>query len=149
MHLLIDLDNCVAEDFWRLHLIDWANPDMDARFRQYHLACVHDPAHHLFLTKLATRLTIITARPIEYAAQTIDWLTRHKVEYASLYMRPKGDHRQSVIVKEELLSMVKRPIDWAVDDRADIVTMYRRYSVPASILAIHDIDWKENPRGRG
>ena len=49
-YIILDLDGCISDDRWRLHLIDHNEPDMTKRYEKYHSVCDSDPPinRHLF-----------------------------------------------------------------------------------------------------
>ena len=57
---------------------------------------------------------------------TEQWLYNNHVPYQHLFMRQSGDHRQDNIVKQEILDRLpKNQIDYILDDRNQVVSMWR------------------------
>jgi hypothetical protein len=157
MRVIFDIDNCLADDEWRLKYIDWSCSDLEARYAQYHAKSYADkPAN---LDKLARhvarghRLTFFTSRPVSIETQTRGWIEHAlgiEAPMYDLFMRNSGDHRHGVDVKQEMLrhlanpnhgyvfSNVPRDIVCAYDDREDIVRMYASHGIMARRLAIHE-----------
>lgn len=151
-----DLDNCLANDGWRLKFIDFSTSDMDQRYAAYHAAAPEDQANStaagLFRWLHSAHTTFvpvfISARPESCRAATWSWLQKwlgiRDTPGAALWLRPEGQHLGTVETKEDLLErfMRLRHIDapaivMAFDDRADIVEMYRSKGIPAFQLAAH------------
>ena len=149
-----DLDNCLSDDRSRIKLIDWANPDMTARYAAYHAACVNDPARNvevfLAITQLA-RPIFFTGRPESVRTDTSRWVRCElDIQQPLILMRRNDDHRPSVQVKSEMLAQYKFVLHQrnpysqdacyaAFDDREDIVDMYRQCGLDAALLSIHSV----------
>lgn len=162
-HVIFDLDNCLADDAWRIPLIDWTTDDMDARYDRYHAACGGDRVGNLGVlaqhrSKGHTPV-FMTARPTTVMAQTRLWIEEQlglSRDAYILLMRNVGDHRRSFMVKEDQLAHLLSvdngygPTDTsqvvtAYDDRRDIVAMYRRNGVRAEVLSIHGVCAMQEP----
>ncbi len=135
--LIVDLDNCISHDQWRLGLIRWDTDNMFIRFHGYHAACVGDQPGNLHI--LTEPYVIFTARPETYRRHTEQWLRQHKLTPYAVHMRRDGDHRPSLIVKEEMtLKVIQHSITMAYDDRNDIVEMYQRHGIAATRLCLYE-----------
>ncbi len=92
---------------------------------------------------MAWRASIVlcTGRQEQHRAVTEEWLARHHVPFAYLYMRPTEDYRDDTEIKAELLTKILkdgwRPI-MAFDDRNKVVAMWRRLGVPCAQVAEGD-----------
>lgn len=89
-------------------------------------------------------IIIGTARPNEngYKKMTEEWLKRHDIPYEAIYMRKGGDYRKDSIVKIELLDEMLADgwdIQFALDDRAQVVKAFREYGLP--VLQVNDGDF--------
>lgn len=158
---IFDLDNCLANDQWRIQYIDWTQSAPDHRYHDYHsLAPFDSPANLDTFRPLARaskiRIAFFTARPAAFRAATGIWLDRNGMRFDALMMRPRGDHRPSMQLKAaHLLSFLKdnslSPQDdiiGAFDDRQDVVEMYLRQGVGrAAQLSIHDVCAYTPPAG--
>lgn len=64
---------------------------------------------------------------------TLDWLGDHRVPFDEIHFRPEGDHRPDHIVKEEILEedigVPKDDIKFVVDDRKQVVDMWRSHDL--------------------
>lgn len=156
--VLIDIDNCVSNDGWRIPRIDWAKTD-DDRYHDYHTLAPFDEPGNLHIIRDALRqkinLAFLTARPVTYSALTQEWLLRmtglRRFQY-DLFMRSRGDSRPSVAIKRQQLNWLLglhdlqiKDIVGAFDDHAGIVEMYQSLGIPAQRLAIHDVCAYTNP----
>lgn len=161
--VIFDIDNCVADDGWRIPLIKWGEQDMDKRYEDYHRAAIADRAGNMELFTRETRSGIngglipifLTARPVRYAAATEAWL-REKlgVDRHILICRNNADHRSSVAVKRSMIEGLWQydvRLDCVVrayDDRADICAMYREFGIEAHQAIIHDVCAMTPPKSR-
>ena len=152
-HVILDLDNCIADDSWRIPRINWQKANPMERYHDYHslsawdrlsnARVAHDPAFSYI---------IFTARPVLYRAITEEWLQRWGVFYDHLIMRNNDDHRPSVELKSKMLNWLPEhygikldQIEAAYDDREDVVDMYRINGVNGQLLSIHDVCAYTNP----
>jgi hypothetical protein len=159
---IFDLDNCIADDAWRIPFVAWSAADSGKRYDVYHRACGGDKPGNL--EKLAAHIEagdvimFLTGRPTAVREQTRVWIDAQLRALRStgaitvqptfhLLMRRDGDERSSVSIKRDQLLSLR--VDWelqidrctgAYDDREDIVEMYRNSGVNASVLRIHDVD---------
>lgn len=145
--IILDIDNCIADDAWRLPRILPASKldDRHARFHEYHLLSAWDAVgnREVFLGKPAA---VCTARPIAYRALTMEWLRRAGVEVRHLLMRNMDDYRTSKLLKAYQLEcllhhygMKREEIVGAYDDRIEVVNMYLEAGLPARVVKIHDM----------
>lgn len=136
MYRILDLDNCIADDEWRLHLINADEPDLMKRYHQYQMNSIHDRLHneHLFKdTASDEEVIIFTSRFVCYRDMAKRWLKQHDVRHDRLLMRPMGCFLNSFELKAKQLvvlqfghSMMYPPnITAAFDDRTDVVEMYK------------------------
>lgn len=186
--IILDLDNCIADDSERVGLINWNVGNPDERYEAYHSLCGDDRAHlagldvdifraingaHMVgqLVQRANldahrryvehpesvRTFILTARPVTVAEQTKKWLHSHDIRFEAVLHRNVGDHRKSVDVKRSQLGWMfehygvkAEDVVAALDDREDIVEMYRAHGIPAAVRKIHDLDAyrRETPTAR-
>lgn len=157
--IILDLDNCIADDAWRIPLIDWAQSDMDARYHAYHACAYYDEPHTGWIEETVTNLGanflgmrafVLTSRPARYAELTQRWLAARcpALTLGAVMMRNVGDHRPSVALKrDQIVALLdpnneygvrKQDILFAADDRADICQMYMELGIAATQQAIHD-----------
>jgi hypothetical protein len=149
-----DLDNCLADDAWRIPRIDWSAACPGARYAAYHAAAGEDACavRNAALFKawraFGTAPVFATGRPEAIRRDTEDWIERHlgmRPTRDALFMRGDTDHRPSVVLKREMLSLIRATypaahIALAFDDHPGIVDMYRAEGVAALHLQIHSVD---------
>lgn len=135
---IIDLDNCIANDQWRLPLIDLSHPQPNDRYSQYHSKCHLDRCEnkHVLeqLRQQGYELIVFTSRPDSVRIKTSQWLKRHGISYGALHMRPNYCHLPSVEMKRIMLSWLPAhyQVMHAIDDRHDILDMYRAEGIPST-----------------
>ena len=144
-YIILDLDNCIADDEWRLPMIRWQHPNVFMRFHDYHSLAAFDRVHneHLFRER-SELILILTSRPVFYRAATEEWLRRNHVPFKYLLMRNNDDHRPSPALKAAQLlwlpeyDVTLEQIVAAYDDRAPIVEYYRSVGLKAERHFIHE-----------
>lgn len=152
-YIILDLDNCIADDAWRIPRINWQKADPMERYHDYHSLSAWD---RLSNSRVAhdprTEFVIFTARPVLYRAITEEWLLRWGVVHKHLIMRNNNDHTPSVELKRKMLSWLPDhyhitfdQIIAAYDDRPDVVAMYRAEGINAVTMAIHEVCAYTNP----
>lgn len=151
---LLDIDNCISDDGWRVPLIDWSCKDPFQRYHDYHLRAPFDIAGSYDLwNRPDLKLILLTSRPIFYRGATTEWCARKGVKIEHLIMRNNDDHRTSVDVKRWQVQQIvlhygiplHRILD-AYDDREEIVNMYRaEFSINAEVRKLHDACAYTNP----
>lgn len=145
--IILDLDNCIADDSWRIPKINWAAEDPLNRYHDYHSLSGFDTAHnHDLYINTRCDIVIFTARPIMYRALTEEWLRRHGVGYQLLMMRDMDDHTPSLDLKRKQLMALFNNTDirsgdivGAFDDRPDVVAMYATFGIPSQVKFVHDV----------
>lgn len=126
MIALVDMDGTLADCSHREHYIQGARKNWPAFFR----GMGEDPpnASIVELTrKLAAdhEIVIVTGRPQEYLRETLNWLNRHAIVPAQIWMRREGDHRPDYNVKREMLDHIPRErIAFVLDDRERVCDMW-------------------------
>lgn len=149
-YIILDLDNCIADDAWRIPRINWQKSNPLDRYHDYHSLSGFDLAGNYDLVLGAYEaqrdIIIFTARPVQYHALTVEWLRRNNVEFKHLIMRNNNDHRSSLHLKRTMLQWLPDlyGVPWnevgaAYDDRPDVVEMFRKHGIPAEVRAIHNV----------
>lgn len=158
---ICDIDNCLADDGWRIPKINWQKHG-DERYEDYHLLSGFDRAAHSANGSVlplwsGDRNVFMTARPAMYRALTEHWLlTVARVPPGfALLMRPNGHRGSSPQVKEmqlgwlfsdnNLYGVAKEEIVMAYDDHQGVVDMYRSHGIPAVRHFIHTVDAFHDP----
>jgi hypothetical protein len=144
-YVILDLDNCIADDGWRIPRIRWDRKDPMERYHEYHSLAGFDTVANTDLFEFGDPAVIIlTARPVLYRSITEEWLRRNRISYHHLIMRNNHDHRSSLDLKRHMLHWLPdmygvpwKSIVAAYDDRDDIVEMYRKHHIDAHVRFAH------------
>jgi uncharacterized HAD superfamily protein len=76
------------------------------------------------------KIILCTGRPESMRPRTLRWLEKYEICYDELLMRREGDFRQDAVVKKEMLiKLGKENVLFAIDDRKQVVEMWRREGV--------------------
>jgi hypothetical protein len=145
MYMILDIDNCIADDLWRIPRINWNNRDPLRRYHDYHMLSPWDAAENYHLhNDYEGHVVVLTSRPTLYRPLTEEWLWRNGVHYEHLVMRPDNDHSKSVDLKRmqvgwlfDHYSIAPHHIDVAYDDRQEVVDMYTSLGINAQVALIH------------
>ena len=123
MIVLVDIDHCVCDGYWRDSMIgitDWDS---------YHLASKDDaPIKEIVdlinsMEKAGHAVIGFTSRPEKWRKLTNEWLVKHEVKISELVMRRNDDFRKATEIKEDI---VRSPIfsgygiALVIDDRQDV-----------------------------
>jgi hypothetical protein len=120
-------------------------PEDHKRFERYHSNLHLDlfVNGHELIRDVSVRFIVLTSRPVAYHHETVQWLRWNRISPAHLIMRNPTELRPSVAVKRTMLGWLfdansyavrpKQIID-AIDDREDIIAMYREAGLPARIV---------------
>lgn len=142
MFVVFDLDGTLALIEHRRHLVAQKPKNWPRFFEQ----CVHDepilPIIAILhaLRAAGHRVEVWSGRSDIVKAQTLEWLTRHGIEFDALRMRPQKDSRADDLLKEEwLLSLAteERPT-LIFDDRDRVVALWRRHGIRCCQVAPGD-----------
>lgn len=143
--IIVDLDNCISDDNWRLNRIKREEQNMHLRYHDYHIACSEDELRNQHIFESGYSVAILTGRPTTYLAQTVEWLACHGVKFDHIIMRNRYDYSNSVSLKRKMLWWLQKYYDvhksdivCAYDDRYDIVEMYIEEGIKAEVLSIHN-----------
>ena len=143
---LLDLDNCISNDGWRIPFINFEEKHPDKRYHQYHMLSAFDEFCNRQVCGVpGTTIIILTARPEVYRNVTEKWLEKNGVNWDMLLMRDDGDHRHSVDLKRAMLERLytlgvrRSAIVKAWDDREDIVEMYKSQGIDAGVVKCHNV----------
>lgn len=160
--VLWDIDNCIADDEWRIPFIDWTATDPHQRYFPYHNLCSGDQPHNMRQFRTVhegfnAEPCFITARPEAFRHMTRSWLRRHFTptfpEANRLLMRADDDHSHSLELKRGMVQrlLAAEPgvfVAGAFDDRPDVVAMYRdHFGFLARVMAIHSTCAYTPPKG--
>ena len=123
-NIVFDIDGTLSDPSQRLHFLE--NKDWDSFYEH----CDEDPviSHVSFLAQelgKEHRIFILTGRPEKVREKTQKWLMEHYIPYDRLLMRKDGDYRPDYEIKSEMVDSLKLPIWFAIDDRDQVVKMFR------------------------
>lgn len=83
---------------------------------------------HQMALKWGCKIAIVTGRDAQFEPQTRAWLKEHDIHYDEMYMRPEGSNDSDSEIKQKIYSgfFQKRNVLFVVDDRQQVVDMWRR-----------------------
>ena len=147
-HIILDLDNCIADDAWRIQFIDWPQDNMFRRYHNYHMLAPFDKLRNETLfANTDYNYWVFTSRPQFYHVTTMQWLIQNGLGDSNVMMRPDNFHGKTVQLKQIMLEQMlqhggvdRKDIVCAYDDRNDIINMYKSLGVRAEQVKIHDIN---------
>lgn len=127
-NIIFDIDGTLSDPSERLHFLK--NKDWDS----FYNACMNDaPVHHvIYLLQELSKdhsIYILTGRPKRIKDKTLAWLKANNISFTDIFFRKDGDQRQDYIVKEEMLKALNKRIWFAVDDRKQVVDMFRKNNI--------------------
>jgi hypothetical protein len=125
--VLVDLDHTLCDAFWRDPLL--------GRWEEYHAAGMEDKpigfvreiidmAHHS-----GREVVAVTGRPEYNRQMTVRWMIQYDIPIDTILMRAMDDHRPSVEVKRELVTLAfpdLSVIEFVLEDRDDCVAIYKQ-----------------------
>lgn len=133
--VVFDIDGTLADIAHRRPFLDGDRPD----WRRFNAAMGEDtpnrPIVDLYLTLWtsgAYDLQIVTGRNEAFRKVTETWLTWNEIPFNRVLMRADGDFRADNLVKADILKQLQsedRDIAFAVDDRQQVVDMWRENGV--------------------
>lgn len=133
--ILFDLDGTLCDVEHRRKYVQIEPKNWDA----FNSACVLDGPNlhvlyiHNLIKDFGHKIIYCSGRAGEYRPQTLEWLKKIGVSDPDLRMRKEKDRRSDDIVKKEILDSILEdgfdPI-FAVDDRDQVVRMWRENGVP-------------------
>lgn len=152
--VILDLDNTIADDSWRIPYINWKAENPFVKYHNYHSLSGFDTAGNIDLFKDSPHdIVIMTARPSIYAAVTLEWLHRQDIAPFELLMRPDNDHNHSRLLKMRQFRELRAKHDIQVedvvaayDDREDVCAMFKEFGIKAYCRPIHEICAYTNPK---
>ena len=144
--VIVDLDGTIADIRHRLHFIQQQPKD----WKSFLDACVDDKPYEyvIILCQLLSlsglELIICSGRNESHREVTAQWLEDNGVYPTLLMMRKEKDYRPDTIIKREMLLWLRahefEPL-FAIDDRPDVVKMWRENQVPC--FQVDDHSWYE------
>lgn len=133
--VIFDIDGTLADIAHRRPYLTPERPDW-TRFN----AAMGDDTLNLPVAELyrvlwaskAYRLEIVTGRNERFRKLTESWLTWNDIPFSRLTMRPDKDQRADHLLKQDILNgflSEGQEIAFAVDDRQQVVDMWRRNGI--------------------
>lgn len=155
MSIILDLDNCIANDGWRIPHIHWDTQDPVKRYHDYHsLAPWDNVGNEDLWTDQPHAIIILTSRPETWRVQTEEWLRRNEIKHEVLLMRAENEYDPSWVVKQnqvlDLMMLgykIPQDIIAAFDDRPEVVAMYKSIGIPAEVRSLHNVSAYRNAKG--
>lgn len=140
---IFDIDNCIADDAHRIHLINRGAPNPHEMFHDYHEAAHLDTFHNgdIIDAYRDAHIHFVTARPVAYYDKTRSWLDKHGFKQHPVVMRPEGDYSRAPALKAQIVrTMLSHGcrIVAAFDDRQDVIAAYHALGINAARLFIND-----------
>jgi predicted kinase len=132
--VIFDIDGTLAKIDHRRHFVQGGKKDWKAFFEALSEDEVNEPVKQLYdLARGKYTLILCSGRPDNYRRQTELWLEKHGIDdYFAMFMRAQGDKRQDYDTKKDLYFRFIKPyfdIQWVVDDRDQVVTMWRQQGI--------------------
>lgn len=146
-YIILDLDNCISEDEWRLKYIDHEQKSSMGKHHAYNMLAGWDKCRNqiIFRPFNKRKIIIFTSRPMLYKPITDEWLRRNAINPMAKFIRPPGDVCGSVDLKYNFLRVLRnehhvsnRDIVCAYDDKIEVINMYKNEGVNARLVAIHE-----------
>jgi len=147
--VIFDLDNCLADDQWRLPYIDWSQQNVDLRYQNYHSLCGFDRCAGLTDEdrKMLIRhegYVVFTSRPSWTRAITVEWLARARLPApVEICMRQQGDYSPCAELKGRMLVRLIGKLGipayawYGFDDQPAVIEAYRALGAEGKVRAIH------------
>jgi len=145
MYIIIDLDNIISDDSWRLKNIDWTKSDNLARYNDYNLLSGFDMAGNEWLFQNNDyEIVVLSSRPEFYAPITVQWLKSIDIEPIFLIMRETGDNSPPAKLKQKQLQSFYNVMRATADDVVGVyesdqqtIDMYIENGLKAYSVSIH------------
>jgi hypothetical protein len=104
--------------------------------------CEQDGLNRVVADLIRGKLVIlVSGREEKYRSQTLAFLKKHGIDYAQLQMRATGDFRKDALIKREIFENHIRNrynIEWVLDDRNQVVQMWRQLGLTCLQVADGD-----------
>jgi hypothetical protein len=104
--------------------------------------CEQDGLNRVVADLIRGKLVIlVSGREEKYRSQTLAFLQKHRIDYAQLQMRATGDFRKDALIKREIFENHIRNrynIEWVLDDRNQVVQMWRQLGLTCLQVADGD-----------
>ena len=140
-YIILDLDNVIADDGWRISHIKNKSVAVFERYHDYQLLAGFDELcnENLFRGRNC-EIIISTGRSSFYKAIATYWLHHHNIKHHTLMMRDANDERTSLAVKRNHMRRIMylaNDIHTVYDDHPKVIEMYRAAGIQARQILIH------------
>lgn len=137
--VLVDLDGTLVDVDPIRHLVQGKKRDFEA----FHRASVDCLPNFQVLQRVKNHanngfsIVILSGRESRFQRLTEFWLAMWDVPCSTLALRPTGDPRKDVILKNELFENLKEDFQFleAIDDTDDLLRLWERKRIPTVIDA--------------
>lgn len=133
--IVFDIDGTLADIRHRRFYLDQNPPD----WRKFNAAMgddvLNEPIVRLYKTLWDIahyELVLVTGRSEKFRNITEQWLIWNEIPFRRLLMRSDGDQRADYLVKQDIHDLIvadTKQISFVVDDRQQVVDMWRRNGV--------------------
>ena len=133
--IIFDIDGTLADIDHRRHYVSEGKPDWKKFNDEMGGDTPNNPVVSLYLTLWHSKvynIEIVTGRNERFRTLTEQWLTWNEIPFKRVSMRADNDHRADYLIKEEILKAFLtegHDIAFAVDDRQQVVDMWRRNGI--------------------
>ena len=133
--VLFDIDGTLADIGHRRSHLDGERPDWKSFNKATGDDTPNEPVVSLYRTLWNSgefELILVTGRNERFRDVTEQWLAWNEIPFGKLLMRANRDSRADHIIKEEILHDLLasgRQIAFTVDDRQQVVDMWRRNGI--------------------
>jgi hypothetical protein len=133
--VVFDLDGVLSDAAGRQHFVEGpGRRDWDAFFAACGQdALVEETAALLHLLDPSLGIVLLTARPLRVQAETLAWLTRYRLRWDVVIMRPYGDYSRAAEFKQDSLWELRQggwDVRLAFEDDPRNLAMFRSEGVP-------------------
>lgn len=133
--IIVDLDGTLCNNKQREHFMTGSPKDWDGFYAGIPDDTVHEWCETIVYNfmKNGFKVLFVSGRPDKYKEMTVQWLRSHAIPYDLLLMRKTGDFREDFVIKQELYQQEIEPkyqVLFTVDDRTQVVSMWRRIGLP-------------------
>jgi hypothetical protein len=133
--ILFDIDGTLADIEHRRGHLDKDKPDWKSFHAEMGGDTPNAPIVSLYKSLWAAgdfEMILVSGRNERSRALTEQWLVWNDIPFGQILMRPDGDFRADHIIKEEILDgllAAGKIIEFVVDDRQQVVDMWRRKGI--------------------
>ena len=138
---IFDIDGTIANNDHRVHHLQQKSPkDWDSFFAEQHLDTPYENVIRIleWYYNSYYRVILLTERGEEYREVTEQWLSKYRIPYNQLIMRPKRDRTDDHLLKLEYIKYLESAgceIVGFFDDRARICELVREHGITVFQMA--------------